>query len=62
MTGRRPILVAHNHPSGSLVPSSEDVKMKNTLKEVARLLNIPILDHVIFSGGGFYSFLENGQI
>jgi DNA repair protein RadC len=56
------IMVAHNHPSGSLEPSSEDMKMTSTLKEASQMLNIPLLDHVIFSGEGYYSFLENRQI
>jgi DNA repair protein RadC len=56
------LIVAHNHPSGSLEPSREDREMTDRLKEVARLLNIPLLDHIIFSKRGYFSFLEEGLI
>jgi hypothetical protein len=57
-----PTVIAHNHPSGSLEPSSEDFKMTSTLKEASQMLNIPLLDHVIFSKEGYYSFLESEKI
>lgn len=52
------LIVAHNHPSGSLEPSPEDIAMTQKLKKVACLLEIPLLDHVIFSRKGFYSFMK----
>ena len=54
------IIVAHNHPSGSLEPSGEDKAMTERLRKVSRLLNIPLLDHIIFSRKGYFSFLEEG--
>lgn len=56
------IILAHNHPSGSLEPSPEDIKMTRSLQSVSKLLAIPLLDHVIFSRSGYYSFVEQGNL
>lgn len=55
------IICVHNHPSGDIHPSLQDVKITEKLKELGALLNIPILDHLII-GNGYYSFYENGNI
>ena len=54
------IIVAHNHPSGILKPSNEDINITNRLKESAKILGIELLDHLIFTKEGFYSFQEEG--
>ena len=56
------IIVAHNHPSGILKPSSEDIKITQRLEESGKLLGIELLDHVIFTKEGFYSFQEEGVL
>ena len=56
------VIVAHNHPSGSLTPSREDLAVTRQLKEAAELLGIKLLDHIIFSHRGYYSFLEHGDL
>lgn len=56
------IIVAHNHPSGQLVPSDEDRKITERLLQAGELLGIPVLDHVIFTTKGYYSFKEHGEI
>jgi DNA repair protein RadC len=56
------IIVAHNHPSGVLSPSSEDMEVTHRLKESAKILGIGLLDHVIFTKEGFYSFQEEGML
>ncbi len=56
------ILVAHNHPSGNVVPSEEDIEITARLKEVGELLGIDLLDHVVFSFKDYYSFLEHGKL
>ena len=56
------IIVAHNHPSGNTKPSSEDREVTNILKKSGKILGIELLDHIVFSDTGFYSFLENGEI
>jgi DNA repair protein RadC len=53
------VLVAHNHPSGNLLPSREDRDITARLKEAGGILGIGLLDHLIFSQDGFYSFLEH---
>lgn len=49
------IIVAHNHPSGSLEPSLEDIEVTEKLKEAGRLMGIEVLDHIIVSKGGYRS-------
>ena len=54
------LIVAHNHPSGSPLPSQADREITKTLCEVLDLVDIPLLDHCIVSGSGFFSFLDAG--
>lgn len=56
------IIVAHNHPAGSLTPSKEDIEVTRRLKAAGETLGIKLLDHIIFNRKGCYSFLENGEI
>lgn len=56
------VIVAHNHPSGSVVPPPEDHQVTRTLKEAGDILGIRLLDHVVFSHKGFYSFLDHGEL
>ncbi|OHD15954.1 MAG: hypothetical protein A2087_06215 [Spirochaetes bacterium GWD1_61_31] len=56
------ILVAHNHPSGRLEASVEDLEITNRLQEAGELLGIPLLDHLIFSEHNFVSLVEAGVI
>ena len=56
------VIVAHNHPSGSLEPSKEDIDITGQLKSAGEILGIRLLDHVIFDSKGYYSFLEKGLI
>jgi len=53
------VVVAHNHPAGGLAPSADDMAVTQTLKAAGETLGIPLLDHIIFSAKGYYSFLEN---
>ena len=52
------IIVAHNHPSGILTPSIEDINVTKRLKEAAKILGIELLDHLIFTKEGYYSFSQ----
>jgi len=56
------IIVAHNHPSGTLSPSSEDMEVTNRLKEASKILGIELLDHIIFSVNGYLSLRDEGLI
>ena len=52
------VILAHNHPSGSLEPSDEDIAITRRLVEAGKILGIEILDHVIVAKTGFFSFKE----
>lgn len=56
------VILAHNHPSGSLSPSKEDLQITEQLKEAGETLGIAVLDHIIFNQKGHYSFLEQGKL
>ncbi len=56
------IICVHNHPSGNVKPSHEDVNMTERLREVGMIMGIRLIDHIIISEDKYYSFLENGKI
>ncbi len=56
------IAIAHNHPSGSLEPSTEDKEVTKRLKDSGMLLGIKLLDHIVFSEEKYFSFLEHGLL
>lgn len=56
------IIIAHNHPSGTLEASRADISITQRLKEVSKLVGIELLDHVILSKYGFYSFSDEGLL
>jgi DNA repair protein RadC len=55
------IFLAHNHPSGSLTPSEEDILLTSQFIQAGRLMGIPVLDHVIISTKGFFSLMVMGN-
>ena len=56
------VILAHNHPSGNLKPSSADVSLTNKLVAAGQLLDIGVLDHLIITDRGYYSFADEGLI
>lgn len=56
------VIVAHNHPSGDSAPSIHDISTTNRLADSGKLLGIAVLDHIIISRTGHYSFKEKGLI
>ena len=56
------IILCHNHPSGSLRPSRADEQLTGKLKDAARLLDISVIDHIIVSENGWYSFADEGLL
>jgi DNA repair protein RadC len=60
--GASSIIVAHNHPSGDPTPSPEDIEVTDRLVEVGKLLDIPVLDHVVLGERRYVSFRERGLI
>jgi DNA repair protein RadC len=56
------IVLCHNHPSGQLRPSNEDLALTKKLVDGGRFLDITVQDHLIITTGGYYSFADNGQL
>lgn len=56
------IIVAHNHPSGDLTPSAQDLDVTRVLVKAGQLLGIPVNDHVIVSDTAYYSLREHKKI
>lgn len=56
------IILVHNHPSGKLVPSEPDKAITKRLKEACNLLEVYLLDHLIISRFGYYSFADEGTL
>lgn len=61
-TGAVNIILCHNHPSGSLKPSRADEELTRKIKEACRYLDITVLDHIIVSDEGYFSFADEGLL
>jgi len=55
------IILAHNHPSGSVTPSKEDDAITKGMCKAGALMGIQVLDHLIITRSGYYSFVEEGN-
>lgn len=62
LVGAANIFLIHNHPSGCITPSTEDLQITQKLYEAGLLLDIQLLDHIIIAGTDYYSFKENNLI
>ena len=56
------IICMHNHPSGDINPSRDDIMFTKALVETGRIQGIPVLDHIIVGSDNYYSFSDNGMI
>jgi len=56
------IILTHNHPSGTLKPSTMDTQLTNKMIEAARMIDVSVNDHVIFTNKGYYSFRDEGLL
>ena len=56
------IMLLHNHPSGSVCPSSQDISMTKKLSDAAKLMDIPLIDHIIIGDNCYYSFREHNML
>ena len=56
------VILAHNHPSGNLKPSQADIDLTRKLKSAGAFLDIPVLDHLIITDTGFFSFTDEGML
>ncbi|MEO5644427.1 MAG: DNA repair protein RadC [Bacteroidia bacterium] len=60
--GASGIVLAHNHPSGAVKPSEQDIRLTKKLKEVAELLDMGLLDHIIVGANTYFSFADEGLV
>ena len=56
------IILVHNHPSGNLKPSQADVQLTKKMVEVGKNLELLVIDHVIFTDVGYFSFADEAMI
>ena len=56
------IIIVHNHPDGLCFPSKEDYNATYKLIKISKIMNIPLLDHIILTNNNYYSFYENGDL
>lgn len=54
------LILSHNHPSGNLKPSPEDIKLTKKLFDAGKFLEVSVLDHIIIAGNEYYSFADEG--
>ncbi len=57
--GTDSIIVGHNHPSGETTPSENDITVTHQLCKAGEVLQIPLLDHIVFTKTSYYSFRQN---
>ena len=55
------IVCIHNHPSGNVLPSKEDIRFTKAIKEIGDTFGIPMVDHIIVGDNGYYSFYEERE-
>ena len=55
-------ILCHNHPSGTLRPSTYDDRLTRQVQEASRMLNITFNDHIIFTDNGYYSYADEGKL
>lgn len=60
--GATSMILYHNHPSGTSHPSTSDDNLTKSIVNAASTINIPVIDHIIIYGNGFYSYLNEGKI
>ncbi len=56
------VILVHNHPSGNLEPSREDIQLTKQMVEAGKAMSIPVLDHIIIAGDGHTSFADRGLV
>lgn len=62
LTNSVALILAHNHPSGNLRPSRQDMEITKQVKDAAKLMRIAVIDHLIISDMGYYSFADEGHL
>lgn len=54
------IAIVHNHPSGNIRPSAQDNSLTENVRKAANVMNIRLLDHIVFTDNGYYSYSDEG--
>lgn len=62
ITNSSAIILCHNHPSGQLKPSDNDINLTRKMVEFGKMIDLPILDHLIVTANGYYSFADEGKL
>ena len=62
LTNATAIILAHNHPSGKLRPSRQDIALTEQVKKAAEIMRITVIDHIILTDDSYYSFADEGQL
>lgn len=56
------VILCHNHPSGNLMPSGADDSLTRRIVEVCKIIDVPVLDHLIIGPSGYYSYRDKGRL
>lgn len=56
------VALVHNHPSGNIRPSTDDIQLTGAVSSAAKLMNIRVIDHIIVTDGRYYSFNDEGRL
>lgn len=56
------VIIAHNHPGGSISPSEDDCRVTRAIKDALKTVDIALLDHILIGGDSYFSFRENSLI
>lgn len=56
------LIMVHNHPSGNIKPSQQDIRLTKKIKQAGEFLEIPVLDHLIFTNDGYFSFADESML
>jgi DNA repair protein RadC len=62
LSNAQAIVIAHNHPSGSLIPSNNDLDITSRIKTACNYFEISLLDHLIIADNQYYSFKDEGRL
>ncbi len=62
LTGATGVVIAHNHPSGTLEPSNDDINLTKRVKQALQILDLQLMDHIIIAQHGWYSFKEQDRL
>jgi DNA repair protein RadC len=56
------MILSHNHPSGQLKPSKQDMKITNKIREFGEMIDLHLLDHLIITDNGYFSFSNENML